>query len=106
MEIVVVSPPVSQAVNEPRVAVKSKHYRLVGREDGVEIPIGQPVRMFVGRLQRHQVDHVDYSNFDIGHTLAQQIYSGQSLERWHVATARHDDIRISALIATRPFPYA
>src|ERR1700693_5632182 len=54
VQIIVVCTSISQAVNEPRIAVKGKNDGFVGGEDGIEIPIGQAVRMFAGGLQRRE----------------------------------------------------
>jgi hypothetical protein len=34
------------------------------------------MRMFGLRLQRHQVDHIDHPDADVGHALAQQRHRG------------------------------
>src|ERR1700676_4941175 len=39
VQVVVISAPVGQSVNEPRISVKRKNDRFVGGEDGIEIPI-------------------------------------------------------------------
>ncbi len=57
-----------------------KDDRLVGREQRIEITVGQPVRVLVVRLQGHQVDNVDNADPEIGNVMAQQIDRGQGLE--------------------------
>ena len=47
MQIVVIRAAIRQPVNQPRVAVKGEHDGLVSRENGVEIAIREPVRMFI-----------------------------------------------------------
>ena len=56
MEVVVVGPPVGEAVDERRVAVVGEDHRPVGREEGVELAIRRghggaryPVRGASGR---------------------------------------------------------
>ena len=92
MQVVVVVPPVGQTVNQPRVAVEGEDDRLVGREQLIEIPVAQPVRVLARRLQAHQVDHVDHADFQRGQMLAHERDRRERLERRHVAAAGHDDI--------------
>ena len=58
MEIRVVGSSVCEAVNEPRIAVEGEDHRLIGREDGIEIPIGKAVRMLGEWLQCHEIDDI------------------------------------------------
>ena len=62
--------------------------------------------MFALRLELHQIDHVDHPDFQFGKMLPQQIDRGQGFERRHVAAARHDDIRLAALVVAGPRPDA
>ena len=50
---------VDQAMDQAGIAVIGEDHRLVHGEQGVEIVLGQAVRMLRFRLQRHQVDHID-----------------------------------------------
>ena len=68
--------------------------------------IGEPVRMFARRLQRHQVDHVDHADLEFRHVAAQQLHRGQRLQRRHVAAARHHDVGLAALVVAGPLPDA
>src|SRR5262249_60248904 len=54
VEVAMTLSPVSQSVNEPRIAVEGKDDRLVGREQRIEIVIRQAGRMLARRLQGHQ----------------------------------------------------
>ncbi len=54
-----VGPPVGQPVDQPRVAVVGEDDRPVGREERVELAVGQAVRVLRLRLEPHQVDDVD-----------------------------------------------
>ena len=63
VQIVVISAPVGQAMDQPGVAVKSKDDRFVLGEQRVKIFVAQTVRVLVGRLQGHQVDYVNDTNF-------------------------------------------
>jgi hypothetical protein len=38
---VLIGAPISEAMNQRRIAVESEYHRLVGGEDGVEIAIGE-----------------------------------------------------------------
>ena len=62
MDVVVVLPPVGQAVDKGRIAVMRKNHRFVRGEERVEIVIRQPVGVFFVRLQGHQIDNIDHAN--------------------------------------------
>lgn len=59
VQISVVAPSVGEPVNQRRITVIGKDHRLVGGEQRVEVAVGQPVRMFGGRLQPHEVHDID-----------------------------------------------
>ena len=80
-----VVPAIRQAMNQPWVAVEGENHRDLGGEDGVVILVGQAVRMFALRLQRHQVDDIDEANLQIRNALPEQDDCGQRLNRGHVA---------------------
>ena len=40
MDVVMVRPPISQAVDELRITVKVEHDRFVDREQGIEVAVG------------------------------------------------------------------
>ena len=63
VKIVVVSTAISQAMNQPRIAVVGENDRLAGGKQGIEFLAGQAVRVFLLWLQGHQVDHVDKADF-------------------------------------------
>ncbi len=46
VEIVMIRAPIGQTMNQPRIAVVGEDDRLVGREDRVELPVGEAVGMF------------------------------------------------------------
>ena len=106
MNVVVAGPPIGQAVDEPRIAVKGEDDRLVDGEERVEVAIGEPVRMLARRLQRHQIDDVDDAYLELGRVLAQEVDRSQRLERRHVAAAGHHHIRLAAAVVARPWPDA
>ena len=106
VNVLVALAPVSQSVNEPRIAVEGEDDRLVGREQRVEVVIGEPVRMLARGLQLHQIDDVDDADLQLGRVLAQEVDGGERFERRHVAAAGHDDIGLAALVVAGPLPDA
>src|SRR5262245_41196688 len=62
------------------------------------------MRVLSLRLQFHQIDDVDNADLQLRDMLTEQIYGGQSLQRRHVPTTGHDDIRIPSLVVAGPFP--
>jgi len=64
------------------------------------------MRVFLLRLQSHQVDDVDHADLEVGGVLAKEVDGRQRLDRWHVTCAGHDDVRLAALVVARPFPDA
>ena len=49
VQVGVIGAPVGEPMNQPGIAVVGEDDRLVGREERVEIAVGQPVRMLFGR---------------------------------------------------------
>ncbi len=72
VDVVVVVAPVSEPVNEPRIAVEGEDDRHADRKELVELLVGQAMRMLGLRLQGHQVHHVHHADAEIGNALAQQ----------------------------------
>ena len=101
-----VGAPVGQPVDEPGVAVVGEDDRPVGREERVELAVGQPVGMLRLRLEAHEVDDVDDPDLQVGQVLAQDVHRGQRLERRDVAGAGHDDVRLDALVVAGEVPDA
>ena len=85
--------------------MKGENYRLVGRQQRVEIMIFQAMGMLRARLQHHQVHHVDDTDTDVGHIGVQERDSSQCLERRYIARASHDHVGITGII-TGPMPNA
>ena len=71
VEVAMVGAPIRQAVYQPRITVVGKDDWLVDCKDRVKLRVGQPVWMFGRGLNRHQVNHIDDADFDIGEMLAQ-----------------------------------
>ena len=84
----------------------SENHRLIDGEQRIEISVRQSMWMFTCRLKRHQVDHVDDANLEIGKVLPQQIDRRQSFQRRHITGARHDHIRFEfwSLLAQSHMP--
>ena len=72
-------------MNEIRIAVIGKDDRPIGCEQVVKFGIGDPVRMLVLGLQRHQVDDVHDTDLQVGQVFAQQGDRRERLQRWNVA---------------------
>src|SRR6266699_2266277 len=72
MKIVVVVPAVGQPVNNSRITVEGEDHWFVAREQRVEIPVLQSVRMLRLWLQSHEVDHVHKTNTDVGNVFSQE----------------------------------
>ncbi len=58
VDVRVVRAPVGEPVDQPRVPVVGEDDRPVGGEEGVELAVGEPVRVLALRLEPHQVDDV------------------------------------------------
>ena len=66
VQAVVVAAPVGEPVDQPRVAVEGEDHRPVLGEEGVELAVGQPVRVLVVGQQPHEVDDVDDADAQVG----------------------------------------
>src|SRR5271166_5224198 len=97
---------VSQAVNQPGISVEVEDDWLVNREQRIEVPVRQPVRMFRVRFQLEQIHYVDETDLQVGKLLSQQHRCGQRLLCRYIASRGHNDIRLATLIVARPFPDA
>src|SRR5208337_221686 len=63
---------VCQAVNQPAIAVEVEDDWLVNREQRIEVPVRQPMRMFRVRFQLEQIYYVDETDPKVGKLLAQE----------------------------------
>ena len=93
-------------MDEQWIPVIGKDDRLVGRKEHVEFFVAQAVRVLALRLELHEIDDVDHPDLQIGEMASQQLNRRQGLERRHVSAARHDHIRLAALIVAGPSPDA
>src|SRR5271169_1001169 len=106
MNVVVAGPPIGEAMDQPRIAVKGEDDWFVDSEQGVEVAVLQAVRMLAWGLQRHHINDVDDPYFQFGRMLAQELDRGQRLKRRHIAAAGHHDVRLAAAVVARPWPDA
>ena len=63
---VLVGPAIGQSVDEPGVSVETEDDVLVPGEEGIVVCVAQPMRMLARGLQLHQIDDIDYPDFQIG----------------------------------------
>ena len=84
--------------------MEGEDYRLVGREQCIEILIRQPMRVLARRLQLHQVDNVYHPHFQIGRVLSQQVDGSKRFQRRNIAATGHHDIGFATLVIARPVP--
>ena len=106
VQVAVVRAPVGEAVDQPRVAVVGEDDRPVGREERVEDPVGEAVRMLALRLEAHQVDDVDDAHPQLRQVLAQDRGGGERLERRDVAAHASTTSRLAAFVVRGPVPDA
>ena len=85
--------------------MEGKDHRLVAREQRVEIPVLQSVRVLGLRLQSHEVDHVHDADPNVRNVVSQQGHGCESFERRNITRAGHDHIGIVRIVA-RPLPDA
>ena len=88
------------------VGVEIEDDGLVGGEKGIEIAIGEAVRMFGGRLQTEEIDDVDEANLQIGEVLLENGDGGERLHGGDVAGASQHHIGILAVVGGGPIPNA
>ena len=81
VQVRVVRPPVGQPVDQPRVAVEGEDDRLVLGEQGVEVPVGEAVRVLARRLQLHQVHDVDDADLQLRQVLCADSSTAASVSR-------------------------
>ena len=101
VDVAVVRAPVGQAVDEPGVAVVGEDDRPVGREERVELGVGQAVRCSVSGCRRMRSTMFTSRTRRSG-TLAQERHRRQRLERRHVARARQNHVGLAAVVVARP----
>src|SRR5664280_1096194 len=106
VDVVVVGAAVGQPVDQQRVAVVGEDHRATRREQGVELLVGEAVRVLAVGLQAHQVDDVEDPHLQVGQLSSEDRGGRDRLERRHVARARHHHVGLGAFVAARPVPHA
>jgi len=60
---------IRELVDQPRISIEVEDHGFVFGKQGIEVAIGERVRMFSRRLQGIQIDHVDEADFQIRQAL-------------------------------------
>ena len=105
VQAVVVVTPVSEPVNDPRIAVEGEDDGDADGKELVEFLVGQAVRMFGGGLQGHEVHYVHDTDAEVGNAGAEQADSGQGFHGGHVSAAGDNHFR-AAFVVRCPLPNA
>src|SRR5208283_530590 len=85
--------------------MKVEDHRFGLSEEGLELPVSHAMWVFGVWDQLEKVYNVYESNLYVRQILAEQGGGGQGLHGRHVAAARHDHIRLVALVIAGPIPY-
>ena len=80
----------------PGIAVVGEDHRPTRGEDGVELSVGEAVRVLRLRLEAHEIDDVDDADAQVGQVLAQRGRGGEGLERRDVSAAGEDDVGLAS----------
>ena len=106
VKVVVIGAAIGQAMDQPGIAVKGEDDRLVLREQRVEVrDRSSRADARVGGCSVIRSTTLIDADFQLREMLAQdQIDRGQSLQRRHIAAARHDDIRLAHPDRCWPIP--
>src|ERR1700730_698019 len=105
VDVVVITPAIGEAMDQRGIAVEGEQDGLVGSEQGVEVFIGQAVRMFGDGLQGHQVHDVDDADAKVGDIFAEQGHGSENFESGNIAGAGHDNVG-RAFVVAGPLPGA
>src|SRR3954451_14614536 len=106
VQVLVPVPAVGQPVDQPWVPVEGEDDRLVGREQGVEVAVVEPVRVLGVRLEPEQVHHVDEPDLQVLELLPEQVHGRQGLLGRDVAGRGHYHVRFDPLVGARLGPDA
>jgi len=79
---------------------------LVRGEQGIEVAIGEAVRVFGFRHETEQIDDVDEADLQIGKVFLQDRNRSERLHRRDVARTSHDHIGLLAVVRRSPIPDA
>src|SRR5664280_2840364 len=91
-------------MDQPGVPMKAKDNKPVFREERIVIRFGEPMRVLGLRLQFHEIDDINYPDFQAGQMLAKDRNGSQYLQRRRVSATGHDHIRLGALVVAGPLP--
>ena len=94
---------VQQAVDQRGIAVEGENHRFIDSEQLIERRVRQTMGVLEGRLQHHQVDHIDDPDAQIRHVLAQQSDRRQGFQGRHITGAGHHHVRV-LIIPACPVP--
>src|SRR5215469_17504450 len=106
VDVFVVPPPISQTMNQLRVAVEIEDDRLVHGKQRIKIAVSKAVGMLSIGLELKKIDKVDEPDFEIWKFLAKHRRRGQRLMCGDITSRRHHYIRLARLIIARPIPDA
>jgi hypothetical protein len=73
MDVGVVPSAIRELVDQPRISMEVEDHGFVFGKQGIEVAIGEPVRMFSRRLQGIQIDHVDEADLQIRQALTRMV---------------------------------
>ena len=103
---IAVGPAVGESVDQAGVAVEGEDDVFVGGEQGVVVGVAESVWVLAGRLQPHQVHHVDHPDLQLGQVFPKDRHGRQHFQSRRVSAARQDHIGLGALVVAGPFPDA
>ena len=106
MNVVMVRPPVRELVDQRSICMEIEDHRLILREQAIELPRREPMRMFLLRHQPKHIHHIHKPDLYIRQVLAKQSSGGQGLHRRDIAATGHDHVGLGALVVARPRPDA
>src|SRR5215831_15137831 len=62
--------------------------------------------MLAGRLEFHQIDHVDDSNLEVWQMSSDQVHGSQCFQGRHITATGHHQVGLTASVVAGPFPNA
>ncbi len=106
VNIVVIFAAVAELVDERSVGMEIEDDRLVDGEEGIEIAVGEAVRMFGVGQEAEKIDHIDEANFQVGKMLFENGDGGERFHGGNIAGAGDDDVGFLAIVGGSPIPNA
>ena len=92
MEVLVVGPPVGEAMDQGRIPVEGEDDGPVPGEQGVEGWIAQAMGVHGVGLQLHEVHHVHHPHLHPGYAVAEDGHGRQSLQGRHIPATSEDHV--------------